>query len=61
MSYPGSGRADFYEYGGYNAVCYECGRKRKASMMKKHGKGTLSALSIGKRGNPKTSSDLSPT
>ncbi len=39
MSYPGSGRADFYEFGGWNAVCYECGRKRKASMMKRHWQG----------------------
>jgi hypothetical protein len=39
MSYPGSGRADHYEYGGWNAVCYECGRKRKASMLKRHWQG----------------------
>jgi hypothetical protein len=30
-----TGRADYYEFGGYNAVCYECGRKRKASTLKK--------------------------
>ena len=34
-----TGRADFYEDGGWNAVCFECGRKRKASMLKKHWQG----------------------
>lgn len=34
-----TGRADFYSPGDWNVVCYECGRKRKASMMKKHWKG----------------------
>ena len=34
-----TGRADYYESGGYNAVCYECGRKRKASTLKKNWQG----------------------
>jgi hypothetical protein len=33
------GRADYYEDGGYNAVCYECGRKRKASYLRRHWQG----------------------
>lgn len=33
------GKADYYESGGFNAVCYECGRKRKASMLKLHWQG----------------------
>ena len=33
------GRADYYADGDWNVVCYECGRKRKASMMKKHWQG----------------------
>jgi len=33
------GQADFYEEGGWNAVCYECGRKFKASTMRKHWQG----------------------
>jgi len=39
MSYPGRGRADFLELGDWNAVCYECGRKRKASTLLKHWQG----------------------
>jgi len=39
MSYPGKGRADFLELGDWNAVCYQCGRKRKASMLKLHWQG----------------------
>ncbi|MDE2103879.1 MAG: hypothetical protein KGL39_41970 [Patescibacteria group bacterium] len=35
----GKGRADFLELGSWNVVCYECGRKRKASMMKRHWQG----------------------
>jgi hypothetical protein len=35
----GKGRADYLELGDYNAVCYQCGRKRKASTMKKHWQG----------------------
>lgn len=35
----GIGRADFFSMGDYNAVCYECGRKRKASTLKKHWQG----------------------
>lgn len=34
-----TGRADFFEDGGWNCVCYQCGRKRKASMMKRHWQG----------------------
>lgn len=34
------GRADhYYEEGGHNAVCFECGRKRKASQLKRHWQG----------------------
>lgn len=29
----GRGRADYLELGDWNAVCYQCGRKRKASTM----------------------------
>ena len=39
MSYPGKGRADYYAPGDYNAVCYECGNKRKASTMLRHWQG----------------------
>jgi hypothetical protein len=34
-----TGRADFFSLGDWNAVCYECGRKRKASTLKKHWQG----------------------
>ncbi len=33
------GRADFWAPGGYNALCFECGRKRKASTLVKNWKG----------------------
>lgn len=33
------GRADYWAAGDHNAVCYECGRKRKASELKKHWQG----------------------
>lgn len=33
------GRADFLELGSWNAVCYQCGRKRKSSMLRKHWQG----------------------
>lgn len=39
MTFPGKGRADFLSLGDWNAVCYECGRKRKASTMKRHWQG----------------------
>lgn len=39
MANPGRGRADYYESGGYNAVCYQCGRKRKAGMLMRHWEG----------------------
>lgn len=39
MSYPGSGRADHLELGSYNAVCYQCGRKRKALTLVKNWQG----------------------
>ena len=35
----GKGRADHLALGDWNVVCYECGRKRKASMMKRHWQG----------------------
>jgi hypothetical protein len=34
-----TGRADHLDLGDWNAVCFECGRKRKASMLKKHWQG----------------------
>lgn len=39
MARPIRGRADYLELGDWNAVCFECGRKRKASTMKKHWQG----------------------
>ena len=39
MSYPGSGRADYFALGDWNVVCYQCGRKRKASTVIKHWQG----------------------
>lgn len=35
----GIGRADFFAMGDWNAVCYECGRKRKGTTLKKHWQG----------------------
>lgn len=34
-----TGRADFWTSGEWNAVCFECGRKRKASTLKKNWQG----------------------
>lgn len=39
MTYPGKGRADQLQLGDWNCVCYQCGRKRKASTMKRHWQG----------------------
>lgn len=39
MSTPPKGRADYLALGDWNVVCYECGRKRKASYMKRHWQG----------------------
>jgi hypothetical protein len=39
MAYPSKGRADYLALGDNNAVCAECGRKRKASELKKHWQG----------------------
>lgn len=39
MSYPGAGRADQLVLGDWNAVCYQCGRKRKASTLVRHWQG----------------------
>jgi hypothetical protein len=33
------GRADYLELGDWNAVCFECGRKRKASYLEKNWQG----------------------
>ena len=30
---------DFYKHGDWNAVCFQCGRKKKASELKKHWQG----------------------
>jgi len=34
-----TGRADFWQSGDFNAVCFECGRKRKGSTLKKNWQG----------------------
>jgi len=34
-----TGRADYFTLDNWNTVCYECGRKRKASTLVKHWKG----------------------
>lgn len=34
-----TGRADYYVPGDWNAVCFECGMKRKASTLFKHWQG----------------------
>lgn len=34
-----TGRADYLDLGGYNAVCYFCGRKRKAGELVKYWQG----------------------
>jgi hypothetical protein len=39
MVRPVRGRADYLELGDFNACCFECGRKRKASSLKKHWQG----------------------
>lgn len=39
MSYPAKGKADYLELGDHNAVCFECGRKFKASTMIRHWRG----------------------
>lgn len=36
---PPKGNADYLKLGDWNAVCFECGRKRKASELKKHWQG----------------------
>jgi len=33
------GHADYYAHGDWNTVCFECGRKFKASEMKRHWQG----------------------
>lgn len=39
MSYPPKGKADYLALGDYNAECYECGRKFKASTMRRQWQG----------------------
>lgn len=39
MARPIRGRADYLQLGDWNAVCFECGRKRKATELKKHWQG----------------------
>lgn len=34
-----TGRADHWAEGDWNTVCFECGRKRKASSLRKHWQG----------------------
>lgn len=35
----GGGKADYYAPGDWNAVCYECGRKFKASQLRRYWQG----------------------
>lgn len=39
MSYPGKGRADYLAEGDWNARCYFCGFKFKASQLRRHWQG----------------------
>lgn len=39
MSFPPKGQADYLALGDWNAVCWECGRKFKASQLVKHWQG----------------------
>lgn len=39
MGFPSKGKADYLALGDYNAVCYQCGRKFKASTLKRHWQG----------------------
>lgn len=39
MSTAPKGRADYLELGTWNAVCFECGCKRKGTYLQKHWKG----------------------
>ena len=40
MSYPGGrGKADYLALGDWNVVCFDCGRKFKASMMRRNWQG----------------------
>lgn len=39
MSQPVKGKADFLDLGNWNAVCYQCGRKRKASTLLRYWQG----------------------
>lgn len=39
MTSSSKGRADYLELGGWNAVCFMCGRKRKASTLTKNWQG----------------------
>lgn len=39
MSGPRKGKADYLQLGDWNAVCYQCGRKFKASELRRHWQG----------------------
>lgn len=39
MSYPAKGKADYLALGDWNCVCYDCGRKFKASQMRRNWQG----------------------
>lgn len=39
MSTPGKGRAGYLALGDWNAICFECGRKFKSTMLKRHWQG----------------------
>lgn len=41
MSHPRRGKADFYSPGEYNVACFQCGRKFKSGVMRKHWQGYL--------------------
>lgn len=39
MTYPSKGRADYFDFGDWDATCSMCGRKRKASTLVKNWQG----------------------
>lgn len=39
MPYPGKGKADYFAPGDWNAECWDCGRKWKASQMRRNWQG----------------------
>jgi len=39
MTQPPRGKADYLDLGDWNSVCYQCGRKFKASQLRRHWQG----------------------